>query len=290
MKNTVFSSFILIAGLIIIISCARKDSSPSQIEDLVKQSEKDAVFETVMNKADDQINREITRLENLNYAITRAKSDVADCNPLINVETPSESKFPKKITLDFGTGCTDPEGNFRAGKIVVHITGPYWVKGTERRSTLVDYRYNDLKISGERLVINKGLNENGYVVFELKNTELIGSSDGELLAERKIDRTSICNRGANHHFYDDNEVWITGSSVIKKKGKEVIQEITTPLFRKVLCQHFQSGVITTYIKNEKVSYLDYGTGECDDKAVWSNGSVTKEITLKSWINHYSFKH
>lgn len=289
MKNTGFSSFILISGLFIIISCARKDSSPAQIEDLVQQSQKDAVFETVLNKADDQINKEIIKLESLNYNTNTGKSDVAECNATVTVETPAASKFPKTVTLEYGEGCTDPEGNFRAGKIVVHITGPYWTKGTERHADLVDYRFNDLKISGERLVINKGLNENGYVVFELKNTELIGKTNGELLVERKIERTRICNRGTNHSSYDDNEVWITGRSFIKKNGKEVVQEITTPLYRMVSCPHFQSGVIVTYIKNEKVSELNYGNGECDDKAIWSNGTITKEITLKSWINQYAIK-
>lgn len=289
MRNSGFSSFIFISGLLIIISCARKDSSPALIDDLVQQSEKDAVFETVLNKADDQINREITILESLNYKVSMGKSDIAECNAIVTVETPEDSKYPKTITLDFGTGCTDPDGNFRAGKIVVKITGPYWVKDTERHSELIDYRYNDLRISGERYVKNKGLNEDGYVVFELKNTELIGNSVGELLVERKTDRIRICNRGTNHYYYDDNEIWITGRSLVKKNGKEVVQEITTPLYRKILCQHFQSGVVTTYIKNEKVSDLNYGNGECDAKAVWSNGTITKEITLKSWINIYAIK-
>lgn len=289
MKNTGLSSFILISGLFIIISCARKDSSPAQIEDLVQQSEKDAVFESVMNKADDQINKEITKLENLNYTITPGKSDVATCDAKVTIETPSAAKFPKTITLDYGTGCTDPEGNFRAGKIVVHITGPYWEKNTVRQSKLVDYRYNDLKISGERKEMNKGKNDKGYYLFEVKNTEMIGNTNGELIVERKLDRSRTYNRGTNLSSNVDDEVWVTGSSLVNKKGKETIQEITTPLYRKVSCEHFQSGVISTYIKKEKVSDLNYGNGECDDKAIWSNGTITKEITLKSWINHYSIK-
>jgi hypothetical protein len=290
MKKTGLSSILLLCGLFIIISCARKDSSPSQVEELIQQSEKDAVFETVLNKADDQINSEITKLEKIDYNILQGKSGETEvCSAKISVETPTASKFPKTITLDFGTGCTDPDGNFRAGKIIVHITGPYWETNTERHAKLVDYRYNDLKISGERVVINKGLNENGYVVFELINTELIGNSNGELLVERKINRTRICNRGANHFFYDDNEVWITGSSLVKKDGKEVVQEITTPLYRKITCQNFQSGVITTYAKKVKIAELDYGNGVCDNKATWTNGTITKEITLKSWINIYSIK-
>lgn len=289
MKNTGFSSFILISGLFIIISCARKDSSPAQVEDLVKQSENDAVFETVLSKADDQINSEISKLENLNYSITTGKSDVAECNAVITVETPAASKFPKTITLDYGTGCTDPEGNFRAGKIVVHITGPYWEKNTVRQSKLVDYRYNDLKISGERKEMNKGKNDKGYYLFEVKNTEIIGNTNGELIVERKLDRSRTYNRGTNLSSNVDDEVWITGSSLVKKKGKETIQEITTPLYRKVSCQHFMSGIITTFIKKEKVAELNYGDGVCDDKAIWSNGTISKEITLKSWINHYAVK-
>jgi hypothetical protein len=290
MKNIRISSIVLLSGLFIIISCARKDSSPAQIEDLVKQSEKDAVFEAVLNKADDQINSEISKLENLNYNTSSGKSGESEpCSAKITVETPATSKFPKTITLDYGTGCTDPAGNFRAGKIIVHITGPYWEKNTVRQSKLVDYRYNDLKISGERKEMNKGTNDKGYYLFEVKNTEFIGNTNGELLVERKLERTRTCNRGSNLSSNVDDEVWVTGTSLVKKKGKEVVQEITAPLYRKITCQHFQSGIITTFDKKEKVSDLNYGTGECDNKAVWSNGTITKEITLKSWINHYSFK-
>lgn len=290
MKNNRISSILLLSGLFIIISCARKDSSPSQVEDLVKQSDNDAVFETVLNKADDQINSEISKLENLNYNISPGKSGESDpCSAKITVETPATSKFPKTITLDYGTGCTDPAGNFRAGKIIVNITGPYWEKNTVRQSKLVDYRYNDLKISGERKEMNKGTNEKGYYIFEVKNTELIGNTNGELLVERKLDRTRTYNRGSNLSSNVDDEVWVSGSTLVKKKGKEVVQEITTPLYRKITCQHFQSGIIITFVKKEKVSELNYGDGVCDDKATWTNGTIEKEITLKSWINIYSIK-
>lgn len=290
MIHTKFSSFLLLVGLFVIISCARKDSSPAQVEDLVKQAEQDAVFETVLSKADDQINKEISKLENLNYIIPVRKSvDVEPCNAKITIETYATSKFPKTITLDYGSGCTDAEGNFRAGKIVVHITGPYWEKNTVRNSKLVDYRYNDLKIIGERNEINKGPNDKGLIVFEVKNSEKIWNSKDELLVERNLDRLRTCNRGANLTSTDDDEVWITGRTTVNKNGKESIQEITTTLYRKLTCQQFQSGVITTFVKNVKTAELNYGNGLCDDKAIWSNGNITKEITLKSWVNYYAIK-
>jgi hypothetical protein len=290
MKHTKFSSLLLLAGLFVIMSCAREDSFPSKVEDLVKQAEKDAVFEAVLSKADDQINKEISKLENLNYIIPSGKSgEVEPCNAKITVETTVNSKFPKTITLDYGSGCTDTEGNFRAGKIIVHITGPYWEKNTVRLSKLVDYRYNDLKIAGDRNETNKGVNDKGYTVFEVKNSEKIWNSKDELLVERNLERLRTCNRGANLTSIEDDEVWVSGTTKVNKNGKESIQEITTTLYRKITCQHFQSGVITTFVNKVKIAELNYGAGSCDDKATWSNGTITKEITLKTWVNFYAIK-
>jgi len=283
-------SLILLSGLFFIASCTSKDSSPSQVEDLVKQAQNDAVFESVLSKADDQISKEISKLENLSYIVPAGKSaDTEPCSPRITVESLLNAKFPKTITLDYGSGCTDSDGNFRAGKVIVHITGPYWEKNTVRHSKLVDYKFNDLKISGERNELNKGANDKGYIVFEVKNSEKIWNSKEELLVERSLNRLRTCDRGAILTSTEDDQVWVTGVTKVNKNGKEIIQEITTPLYRKLTCEHFQSGVITTFVQKEKIAELNYGDGLCDNKAVWSNGIIKKDITLKSWVNHYSVK-
>jgi hypothetical protein len=291
MKNFFFTfRALFIAGILIILSCARKDSSPAEVTNLFKQAENEAITEVVLQKADDQINKEITMLESLNYNIPASKSgEAAACNAKITIEKLAATKFPKIITLDFGSGCTDSLGNFRAGKIIVNITGPYWEKNTVRNSKLVDYVYNDLKIAGERNEINKGTNDKGYYVFEVKHKEKISSTKGDLLIEREWMRVRNYNRGMNLLSIDDDEVWVTGSSAVQKNGKETVQEITTPLYRKITCQNFQSGVVTTFIKKEKAGELNYGTGVCDNIATWTNGQVTKTITLKTWINYYSTK-
>jgi hypothetical protein len=290
--KTLLSSFsaVLGTGIFVIFSCTRDESPLTNETDQFKLAEKETVFEAVLQKADDQINKEITLLENFNYNILANKSGEAEsCKAKITVETPTNSKFPKTITLDFGTGCTDTEGNFRAGKIVVHITGPYWEKNTVRISKLVDYIFNDLKIVGDRQEMNKGLNDKGFYIFEVKNSEKISTIKGELLVDRNLKRERIYNRGKDLKTTDDDEVWVTGSTKVEKNGKEVVNEITVPLYRKLTCQHFQSGVITTFANKVKVSELNYGTGDCDDQAVWTNYKVTKTITLKTWINYYSLK-
>jgi len=71
----------------------------------------------------------------------------------------------------------------------------------------------------------------------------------------------------------------------------MVKEITVKLHRKMSCSHFESGVITTFVKKEKVATLDYGIdGECD-KAVWTDVKTgkTKTITLKSGVHWFSVK-
>jgi len=291
MKKTLFVfATMIIAGVFIILSCAKRDTSLTDINDQVKQAEKEAVTEAVLLKIDDLINKEIANLENNNYVLSTSKSEDADlCNPITTVNTPTNSKFPKTITLDWGTGCTDKDGNFRAGKVIVHITGPYWEKNTVRHSKLVDYRFNDLKVEGDRKEMNKGPNEKGYTVFDINHSEKIKDNKGIVIIERDLTRIRICNRGKDLKIIDDDEIWVTGTARVYNLGKERIQEITTPLYRKLTCQHFQSGVITTFVNKEKVAQLDYGNGECDNEATWTNGKVTKPVILKTGVNYFSVK-
>jgi hypothetical protein len=174
-------------------------------------------------------------------------------------------------------------------RVIVQITGPYWEKNTVRHSKLVDYRYNDLKVEGERNEMNKGPNDKGYIVFDINHSEKIKDNKDVVLVDRDLKRTRTCNRGKDLKTTDDDEIWVTGTAKVYNLGKERIQEITTPLYRKLTCEHFQSGILTTYVNKEKVAELDYGKGECDNSATWTNGKVTKTVILKSGVNYFSVK-
>jgi hypothetical protein len=171
----------------------------------------------------------------------------------------------------------------------VHITGPYWQTNTVRHSKLVDYVYNDLKIQGDRHVKNLGPNDDGYIVFDVKHQEKIWSTDRKFLAERDWVRVRTQNRGQDLTTNADDEIWITGSAKIQKGDVVKEREITVPLYRPMACQHFQEGIILTFVDKEQVAQLDYGNdvpGECDNTASWTNGTVTKTITLKTSVNYF----
>jgi len=255
-------------------------------------AEKETVFEAVLQKADDQIDKEIALLEKYNYNPPATKGDETEaCSPKITIVTPPDAKFPKTITLDYGEGCVDANGIFRAGQVVVHITGPYWEPNSERQAKLVDYWYNDIRIAGQRHEINKGKNDKGNYIFEIKHIEKIWNDKDELLSERNWDRKRVYDRG-DVKMADDDKMWVTGRAKVRTNGKELVKEITEPLYRTTGCNlpHFQKGIIVTYFDKKKTGELNYGEGDCDNIATWTNKEgVTKEIHLKTWINYYSVK-
>ena len=289
-KLFVIVAVIAIAFTVVVISCSRDDVS-TQVNEF-SLAENEAVFEAVMTKVDDQINREISMLENYNFNPPSAKSDVPACNAKITVESYANLRFPRTITLDYGSGCTDAEGNFRSGKVVVTVTGPYWEEKSVRQSKLIDYIFNDLKIAGERKETNNGKNDRGYYEFEVENTEKISKLTGELITEREVKRVRTYNRGKDLTVNSDDEVWLTGIVKVKRNNREFSNEITAPLYRPLTCQHFQSGIIVNYVDGVKKSETNYGTsipGECENTATWTNGRETKTITLKTGINYYKVR-
>ena len=150
-KMMTVAGYLLLFLLIFSTSCEREELSGFTPENLLLQAENETVAEAMLQQVEDQIDKEISRLENVNFNPLLLKSaEVGSCDPKVTVNTPEKSAFPKTITLDYGSGCNDPEGNFRAGKVIVHLTGPYWEKNTVRSAKLEDYRFNDLKVKGEK--------------------------------------------------------------------------------------------------------------------------------------------
>ncbi len=284
-----------VAGMVVFLSCERDEMALPDDNLLLQQAENDAVSEAVLQNVEELIDREIDMLEKLNYDISALKSaSVEECDPVRTIKTEGKNKFPKTITLDWGPGCEDSNGNVRAGKVVVHITGPYWEKNTVRHAKLEDYHFNDLIIAGQREEKNKGTNEEGYYLFEIKHSLKITKAEGgELVSDRDWYRERIYDRGKDLKVNSDDRLWVNGSAKVDNKETQVEKEITVTLYRELGCEfrHFQSGVITTFVKKEKTAELNYGNGECDNKATWTNLKTgrSKTITLKTGVNHFSTK-
>jgi hypothetical protein len=75
MKNILTGLAVLLsAAFLLSVSCARNESVTPEATDPFMEAQDEALFETVLMKVDDQIDREIAMLEKFSYSISAKKS------------------------------------------------------------------------------------------------------------------------------------------------------------------------------------------------------------------------
>jgi len=239
----------------------------------------DVVFEDVINTAD---NATIT-LDAIGKSF-EAKSEtiVTDSCPLITITHHSDNVWPKLVTVDYGTSCTGINDNTRSGKILIEVTGPRLQVGSKRTVTFVDYYFNGIKVEGTKVLENMGYNNNQNLVISVKLTGgKLTMPDGKVI-ERSVDHQREWTAGLVTRNIWDDECLITGTASGKNiDGIAYTNTIMTALHWTRVCRFVVSGVVKIERDGVLPVEIDYGTGECDAKAVVTRGGESKEILLKN---------
>ena len=275
--------------LVTLISCKKDTSQLDQntINLADDEAVSEAVFEDLFNSVDNATIALDEVMKNGDY-----KSDflvTEDKCPVVSVENPETGIWPKVITIDYGSGCTGFYNHTRSGKIIVEVTGPRRLEGSRRRVTFDNYYFNGIKVEGVKVFENLGANENQNFVISvtLTNGRLV-LPDGKTI-ERTVDHKREWIAGFMTPNLWDDECLVTGSAT-GKNAEDItyVRTISTPLHWKRVCEFIVSGIIEIERKGEEAFNLDYGDGECDNKALVSRGEESKEIELRhrhrNWIN------
>lgn len=269
------------ASVLMTFNSCRKDMfslEQSSVDLALDESVTETVFEDVFNSID---NATIALDDAMKSGDTKSVFLVADSCPAISVLHPSTGIWPKIITIDYGTGCTGFYDNTRSGKIIIEVTGPRREEGSKRRVTFDDYYFNDIKIEGIKIFENLGLNANGnFVISVTLNDGKLILPDGKTL-ERETEHQREWVAGFMTKNIWDDECLVTGSSKGKNaEGISYVRTITAALRWKRVCAFIVSGVVKIEREGAEPFELNYGNGECDNKAVVSRGEETKEIQLR----------
>lgn len=239
----------------------------------------DAVYEDVFNTAD---NATII-LDQVMFKSGEAKSEtvVTDSCPTITITHPGTAIWPKVVTVDYGTGCTGFNDNTRSGKIIIEVTGPRLTVGSKRTITFVNYFFNNIKVEGTKVMENKGYNGNQNLVISIKLTGgKLTLPDGKTI-ERTFDHQREWTAGLLTKNIWDDECLITGAATGKNiNGVAYTNTIISALQWKRACRFLVAGVVKIEREGAQPVELNYGTGECDAKAVVTRGGESKEILLK----------
>lgn len=259
--------------MLVLFSC-KKDSDeidqPS-LDDADLEIVADAVYEDVFSLAD-----------NASIGIEAKSEEIiqADC-PVITVTRPEGAQWPKTVTMDFGTGCTGLNENVRSGKIIMVVTGPRLQTGTTRTVTFQNYYFNEMKIEGTKVFLNKGYNDQQHLVVSVTLTggKLI-LPDGRTV-ERNVTHEREWTGGLLTPNIWDDECMITGVASGKTRTNVVYTNtIIEPLYWKRACKFITKGIVKIERGVEQPVIIDYGNGECDAKAVVTKGDQSKEILLR----------
>lgn len=202
------------------------------------------------------------------------------------IVTKDSLSSPKKITIDFGTGCPGRDSSVtRKGKIIITYTGRYRNAGTVIHITSEDYFVNDNKVDIDRTVTNNGENANGHLTYSIVSDRKVTFPDGRFSTSSTDDKTREWIEGSNTpRDFSDDVYKVTGTGThTSKKGIVYDVSIETALTRKVACRQFTAGVvkIIRYGQRERYGVIDFGNGDCDDEAtVTLDNGRTYTISLR----------
>jgi len=191
------------------------------------------------------------------------------------------TSMPYKLILDFGaTNCLCEDGLNRRGKIIVSYSSGYGDSLAMLNTTLENFFVNDNQIIGTRILTYKGHNQAGKPNWDVTVNGSIVLASGEGTITYQASHNSEMIVGEYTPELTDNVFSITGSANgTAITGQAFTSVINTPLISKMTCAYFVSGVVEITPAAEPMRILNYGTGECDNRATVTVSGITFEITL-----------
>lgn len=195
----------------------------------------------------------------------------------ISFTPPDLITFPKTVTIDYGTGCTENNGRTRKGKIIVEVDKMFWLTGATATITFENYFVNGIKVEGTQTLTN--LSSNGgfgytYAVAGGKLTYPNGT-----VINYSGTRTLQQKAGGGTLSILDDAYELTGHAKLEDSISSANILIRSPLHRKISCSWIDKGELSVTV-NAHTASINYGEGTCDNKAILTVGDKTKEITLK----------
>lgn len=191
--------------------------------------------------------------------------------------TPNDSTYPKTVTIDYGTGCLCRDGKFRKGAIILHYTKPLRVPGAVLTITLRDYYVNRAHIEGKKIITNLSNASVRMYSVVVVNGKVTWPNGRGFQYEKSKTVTQV--RGSETITVRDDVFSIEGrSKTTYNSGVTVVKNTESPLIKPVECNWIVKGVLKIKI-NDRQLFLDYGNGNCDNKALltWNGGE--RIITL-----------
>jgi hypothetical protein len=289
---------------LIIVGCKKESSqslSPQQEEQaatISTQSETQTelvsndIFDNVMGASNDvgiQGTGVFGRLASGRESSTGAdlKTDTTNSFNVTITHLSSTEFFPLQIVIDFGAGGICKDGHTRYGKITTVYTGHLLVPGKSATTTFDGYKIDSISVTGTHVLTNTSTSSQMQFTTDMTDGKLTAPSGNYISWTRHRVLTQIEGNGTPAWPIDD-VFSLTGTTSAKAQAGDVLvawnSEITEPLIKKFTCPWIEKGVMKVRRENLAVNsqwtaVLDFGTGDCDNKASLTINGKEYQITL-----------
>jgi hypothetical protein len=208
--------------------------------------------------------------------------DSTTCYTVAIKQLNTATRFPLQITIDFGSGCVARDGRTRKGKIVVVYTGNLVISGNSSTTIFDNYYLDNIKVEGTHKLTNTGTLDKKSYTIQVINAKL-SQSTGNYIQWNSEKTITQVEGGSTPLIGLDDAFNITGQAggSVQMNGKyfQWSTAITAPLLKRFTCPWIAKGTLSLNKGSDAVAVLDYGSGTCDNKVVFTvNGSI-HEITL-----------
>lgn len=266
--NAVKFSFYLLALLSIsLFSCDKEEVTPPQAEP--NNSSAKEISQT-QNAFDDV------------YSVTESALDETEINKTSSLcATITLDTTAKTLLVDFGAGCTGPDGRFRTGAIQINYIGKYRAPSSTFSISLIGYSVDGIQLQGTLVINSFDRNSDGNLFFNISVAKGKATfSDGSTVTY-STERTYTWTKGEGSGTLSDNVYEVTGNSLGQNSdGEGYIADITEPLVYKLECAKTKifypaAGKLSLQFNNAAFPLIiQFGSGTCDKDVVfmWINNS------------------
>lgn len=208
--------------------------------------------------------------------------DSAACFLVTVLPLDAALRFPLQVTINFGQGCTGKDGRIRKGKINIVYTGNIGNAGNEATATFDGYLVDNIKVEGSLKIVNTSTLLRTSYTTRVDNARL-HRGNGDFIqwnSEKTISQVA----GMLTPQISTDDVFnlsgqSNGSAQLNGKYVQWATAITAPLVKRFTCPWIVKGSLLLKKGNTGVAVLDYGSGNCDNKAGFTLNGTAREITL-----------
>jgi hypothetical protein len=275
---------LIIASFIMAFSSCKKDRSSTidEIETTFEISENQAVSDNLNQDAGDVMEEAAAR-----HGLTGGGNGCGNPNTMNWIGQCATitvtGNFPaKNIKIDFGTGCTSPNGVVRKGIVNILLTDSVRTPGSIATITFDNYYVNTFKKEGTITRTNTTVAGSNTLSHNrtVTNGKITGPNGKYWLHSSNIDITQTAGINTPCDITDDVYTLTGTRTATNAAGKSRTSSTQTPLQKKTSCSNIDMGILKVEGPNH-YAIIDFGDGACNNLATISiDGRPARNIILR----------